>query len=67
MPMYDYQCKKCGRVDEYIVKSGQTGSPECKHCGSKGLKKLLAAPVVNANFKRKEPPRHTYPRNPLCG
>jgi putative FmdB family regulatory protein len=57
MPMFDYQCKKCGRIDEYIVKTGQTKGLECKHCRSKGMTKLLAAPNMNiANPNRKQSP-----------
>lgn len=67
MPLFDYHCKKCGRTDEYIVKMGQVKSPECKHCGSKTLTKLMGVPNVNANPNHKEPSQHTYPRNPLYG
>jgi putative FmdB family regulatory protein len=65
MPMFDYQCKKCGRTDEYIVKSAQTRGLKCKHCGGKTLTKLLAAPNMNvANPNRKEP-TYSFKRNPM--
>jgi putative FmdB family regulatory protein len=65
MPMFDYRCKKCGRIDEYIVKMGQMEGPECKNCGSKALKKLMGVPNVSANPNHREPPQHTYTRNPI--
>ena len=65
MPMFDYQCKKCGQIDEYILKTGQTKGLQCKHCGGKTLTKLLAAPNMNvANPNRREP-THSYKRNPI--
>jgi len=65
MPLFDYQCKKCGQINEYIVKMGQTQGLKCKNCGSKELTKLLSAPNVNANPNHREPPQHTYKRNPI--
>lgn len=64
MPMFDYQCKKCGQIDEYIVKIGQTRGLKCKGCGSKELTKLLSAPNVNANPNHREP-KHSFPRKPM--
>jgi putative FmdB family regulatory protein len=65
MPMFDYLCEKCGRIDEYIVKTGQTRGLKCKHCGGKKLTKLLAAPNMNvANPNRREP-QYSFKRNPI--
>ena len=65
MPMFDYQCKKCGQIDEYIVKFGKTKGLKCKNCGSKELTKLMGVPnvtVVNPN--RKESP-YSFKRKPM--
>ena len=43
MPMFDYQCKKCGETSEYIVKSADAKDLRCKACGSKRLTRLLGA------------------------
>jgi putative FmdB family regulatory protein len=65
MPMFDYRCKKCGRIDEYIVKMGQIKGPECRHCGNKGLTKLMGVPNVTvANPNRKESP-YSFKRKPM--
>jgi putative FmdB family regulatory protein len=65
MPMFDYQCKKCGRIDEYIVKAGDAQGLECKNCGCKRLTKLMGAPNVTvANPNRKEP-KYSFKRNPM--
>lgn len=65
MPLFDYQCKKCKQISEYIVKTGQTRGLKCKGCGSGALTKILGAANVCANPNRKEPPQHTYKRNPI--
>lgn len=44
MPIYEYQCEKCGGNFEALVRGGE--SPECPSCGAKELKKLLSAPAA---------------------
>lgn len=67
MPIFDYQCQRCGAVHEYIVKSNRRGSVRCADCGSKEMKRLIGAPNVTvANPDRREP-THTYPPNPFRG
>ena len=43
MPIYEYQCKDCGEVSEFLVGVTQ-GKVEitCKHCGSKKLNKIFS-------------------------
>jgi putative FmdB family regulatory protein len=66
MPIFDYQCKKCGKTDEYIVKSAESRGLKCKHCGSAQLKRLLGAATVVANPNNREPPNYgSYKRNPI--
>lgn len=43
MPIYEYQCKKCGRIGEFLVGVGQEKLEiKCKHCGSKNLNKIFS-------------------------
>jgi putative FmdB family regulatory protein len=42
MPLFDYQCKDCGKLNEILL-VGTTKSPKCNYCGSRNLKKLLSA------------------------
>ena len=44
MPMYEYQCQKCGTVIERIVRSGDKPPKKCEECGGK-LAKLVSAPA----------------------
>ena len=44
MPLYEYQCPKCGRI-EVIRKFSDPPLKKCLTCGSK-LEKLLSAPAI---------------------
>ncbi|MDY6824106.1 MAG: zinc ribbon domain-containing protein [Thermodesulfobacteriota bacterium] len=42
MPIYEYQCNKCGKTFETLVMGGR--QPEaCELCGAKRIKKLMSA------------------------
>ena len=39
MPIYEYRCKKCGKVKEYLVLPGEEEPKYCDECGGE-LEKL---------------------------
>jgi len=41
MPIYEYECSKCGTVDEVIQKFSDKPLAKCKHCSGK-LHKLIS-------------------------
>ena len=42
MPLFDYHCEACGKVNEILVSS--TSEPlNCSYCGSSDVKKLISA------------------------
>ncbi|MBW2407020.1 MAG: zinc ribbon domain-containing protein [Deltaproteobacteria bacterium] len=41
MPIYEYECSKCGRIDEVIQKFSDKPLAKCKHCSGK-LHKLVS-------------------------
>ncbi len=43
MPIYEYNCKKCGHEFEEIVYG--EGTPECPKCGSTETQKLMSCCV----------------------
>lgn len=45
MPLYEYQCKSCLRVNEVIQKFSDPDPTECKECGGE-LERLLSAPAI---------------------
>ena len=42
MPIYEFQCEKCGRDSELLVRSSNWEGSKCPHCGSRKLKKKLS-------------------------
>ncbi len=41
MPIYEYQCTKCGKIDEVIQKFSDKPFTQCKYCSGK-LHKLIS-------------------------
>lgn len=41
MPIYEYQCDQCGKIQEAIQKFSDRPLTECKHCSGK-LNKLIS-------------------------
>jgi putative FmdB family regulatory protein len=41
MPIYEYECSKCGRIDEVLQKFSDKPLKKCKHCSGK-LHKLVS-------------------------
>ena len=45
MPLYEYECKKCGRRMEKIRKFSDPPLTTCESCGGK-LEQLLSSPAI---------------------
>jgi putative FmdB family regulatory protein len=45
VPLYEYQCKKCERLTERIVKFSDPPLTVCPHCGGE-MEQLISAPAV---------------------
>ena len=45
MPLYEYQCQKCGERMEVIQRIAELPSQHCPKCGAE-MKKLLSAPAI---------------------
>lgn len=41
MPIYEYQCDQCGRLEEVLQKFSDKPLTQCKHCSGK-LHKLIS-------------------------
>ncbi len=41
MPIYEYECTKCGKIEEAIQKFSDKPMTKCKHCSGK-LHKLIS-------------------------
>jgi putative FmdB family regulatory protein len=51
MPIYDYECAKCGLIFEAIVGRGED-PPTCPNCGSYESKKLITASAFHIKEDR---------------
>jgi len=43
MPIYEYQCRACGRETEVLQKLSDEPLVDCPHCGEAALKKKVSA------------------------
>lgn len=44
MPIFEYQCQKCGHVFEVLTRgAGTVDTPACPECGSSEVERLLSA------------------------
>jgi putative FmdB family regulatory protein len=51
MPLYDFECRKCGHEFEVLVRPG-SAAPACSECGSDDLEKLLSGFAVSSEATR---------------
>ncbi len=46
MPIYEYQCRSCGRISEFLVGVGKDRAITCSHCGSPDMERVMSTPSV---------------------
>ena len=51
MPIYEYQCKKCGNQFEYLV-IHSSPPPECPSCHKKDLQRMISLCAVSSDATR---------------
>ncbi len=53
MPVFEYRCQACGKRTEDLVLAGDMADyvPECSHCGSHDLSRLLSAFAAHGGDK----------------
>jgi len=42
MPIFEYRCKQCGHVKEFLEKRGAKGGHVCEKCGAKNMQKAFS-------------------------
>ncbi len=42
MPIYEYRCKKCGEVSEFLEEPGNSKKHACEKCGSRAVEKVFS-------------------------
>jgi putative FmdB family regulatory protein len=53
MPLFEYQCKRCGSTFEALIRPGAP-SPSCPECHSGELEKLLSMFAVSSETTRQQ-------------
>lgn len=64
MPLFEYQCKKCGHVTTFLEKANSRQPHACERCGSQDTGKLFstfAAKVVSSSAGAPSCPTGTCP------
>ncbi len=51
MPIYEYECRKCGHQFEFLVLPNSS-APECPSCRKKDLKQLVSLCAVSSETTR---------------
>lgn len=51
MPIFEYQCAKCGHVCDALQKLSEAPLRDCPECGKPALKKLLSTPAFHVKGK----------------
>jgi putative FmdB family regulatory protein len=42
MPIFEYECKKCGHKTEFLEKANSSKKHSCEKCGSSDMQKLFS-------------------------
>ena len=42
MPIYEYRCKKCGQVSEFLEETGSSTKHVCQHCGRRAVEQVFS-------------------------
>jgi len=65
MPLYEYACRTCGRAFELLVRGD--AKPECPHCKSRALDKLVSVAAGHVARGGKRAPDPETCGRPQCG
>lgn len=50
MPLFEFQCEKCGKIFDKLVLSGDGKGVACPECGSRKVKRLIGK-IAHFEFK----------------
>ncbi|MBF0196350.1 MAG: zinc ribbon domain-containing protein [Planctomycetes bacterium] len=54
MPLFDYQCEDCQKINEILIRG--KGKPKCPDCGSKDMTQKLPLFAVNTSGTKSPAP-----------
>jgi len=66
MPIYEYKCNNCGRVQEFLVLNNQKQDIICPNCGSKDMERVLSPTTFSFRTSTRLPGRTCCGREERC-
>jgi putative FmdB family regulatory protein len=66
MPIYEYQCKVCGTVSEFLHRVDRNQTITCKKCGSLEMEKILSTPFLLSSAAKNTQGRTCCGREERC-
>ena len=52
MPIYEYRCKSCGEIEEFLVGTSERDEEiVCKNCGNNELEKIMSVAAISIGTK----------------
>lgn len=66
MPIYEYQCKACGAVSEYLTGLGENEPIHCRVCGGLEMSRILSASTFSLPSSGRMPGRTCCGREERC-
>ena len=63
MPIYEFECKKCGHIFEYLLNHGDSQEEvRCETCNSPDIHKIVSP----FGFRTRKRVKGSYKPDPLC-
>ena len=66
MPIFEYQCKECMTVSEFLIGIGSEESIVCKKCGSLEMERILSTPFLLDSTMHQAPGQTCCGREERC-
>jgi putative FmdB family regulatory protein len=66
MPIFEYQCKECMTVSEFLIGVRNEESIACKKCGSLEMERILSTPFLLDSAMRQASGRTCCGREERC-
>jgi len=66
MPIYEYRCKKCGAISEFLTGIETGEAITCQDCGSLEMEKIMSAPSFLSHATDRNPGHTCCGREERC-
>lgn len=53
MPIYEYECRRCGHQFEFLLLPSNPSAPSCPSCSSQELERVISMFAVSSDGTRK--------------